>query len=69
MTGLYPNLAVADEGNLQRLPTQHAFHTAVKRGVLLHPTSVFTFKPELVLPRRGLYTKGAAVDRFARCAP
>lgn len=28
------------------------FHTAAKRGVLLHPTSIFTAKPELVLPNR-----------------
>jgi len=28
------------------------FHTAAKRGVLLHPTSIFTAKPELVLPKR-----------------
>ena len=52
MQGLYPNLALADEGNLHRRPTEHAFHTAVKRGVLLHPTCVFTYKPELIVPVR-----------------
>ncbi|KAI8810129.1 P-loop containing nucleoside triphosphate hydrolase protein [Cladochytrium replicatum] len=58
-SGLYPHLALPDEGNLRRLPNMreggrgiggkdHMYHTKQKRFVSMHPTSVYSEKPEWV---------------------
>ncbi|KAJ1557203.1 DEAH (Asp-Glu-Ala-His) box polypeptide 34 [Nowakowskiella sp. JEL0078] len=46
--GLYPHLAFSDEANYAKRPTEQVFHTKTKRFVMMHPTSVFTYKPELL---------------------
>lgn len=40
-SGLYPNIAVADELNSVRRDSDQLFHTRWKEFVILHPTSVF----------------------------
>jgi len=51
-SGLYPNIAIADDGNLNRKDSDLVFHTVKTRFVMLHPTSVFNANPEHVAPRR-----------------
>ncbi|XP_043934707.1 probable ATP-dependent RNA helicase DHX34 [Protopterus annectens] len=46
--GLYPQVAVPDEYNNCRKDSEQVFHTESKQGVVLHPTSIFVSKPELL---------------------
>lgn len=47
-SGLYPQVAIADEHNTFKAETDQVFHTKKKGFVLLHPTSVFTFNPDVL---------------------
>ncbi|KAI9022397.1 P-loop containing nucleoside triphosphate hydrolase protein [Hyaloraphidium curvatum] len=49
-SGLYPNVAVADEANPQRREGEQAFHTRSKRLVQMHPSGVFASHPDWALP-------------------
>lgn len=50
-SGLYPQVAIADDCNSYKSNSEQAFHTKNKPFVLLHPTGVFSFKPELLHPK------------------
>lgn len=45
-SGLYPQVAIADEHNSFKRDSDQVFHTRSKGFVLLHPTSVFCNDPE-----------------------
>lgn len=45
-SGLYPQVAIADEYNSFKRESDHVFHTHSKGFVLLHPNSVFATHPE-----------------------
>jgi len=45
-SGLYPQVAIADEHNSFKRDSDQVFHTRSKGFVLLHPTSVFCNNPE-----------------------
>lgn len=45
-SGLYPQVAIADEYNSFKRESDHVYHTRSKGFVLLHPTSVFATNPE-----------------------
>ncbi|KAJ3276596.1 DEAH (Asp-Glu-Ala-His) box polypeptide 34 [Terramyces sp. JEL0728] len=47
-SGLYPNIAISDENNFARGPTDQVFHTKNKRFLNILPTSVFAYQPELL---------------------
>ncbi|KAH3837771.1 probable ATP-dependent RNA helicase DHX34 [Dreissena polymorpha] len=47
-SGLYPQAAIADDCNNFKANSEQAFHTKNKPFLLLHPTSVFSYKPELL---------------------
>lgn len=47
-SGLYPQIAIADEHNTFKAETDQVFHTKKKGFVLLHPTSVFTLNPDVL---------------------
>lgn len=47
-SGLYPQVALADENNSGRSDAEHAFHTKTKPFLLLHPTCVFAVRPDLL---------------------
>ena len=47
-SGLFPQVAIADEHNSYKPDSEVAFHTRRKMFVLLHPTSVFAQKPSLL---------------------
>ncbi|XP_034326251.2 probable ATP-dependent RNA helicase DHX34 [Magallana gigas] len=47
-SGLYPQVALADENNSGRSDAEQAFHTKTKPFLLLHPTCVFALRPELL---------------------
>ena len=49
-SGLYPNLAVADEGNSGKRDSEQLFHSQSKQFLLIHPTSVFATCPDILLP-------------------
>lgn len=49
-SGLYPNLAVADEGNSGKRDSEQLFHSQSKQFLLIHPTSVFATRPDILLP-------------------
>jgi hypothetical protein len=67
-SGLYPNMAIADPGNVSRRITEHVYHTRQKRFAVLHPTSVFAANADLHEKKKGIdVTSGnrfldAAVD-------
>ena len=48
--GLYPQVAIADEHNSYSPDSDQAFHTASKMFSIIHPTSVFARRPELLAP-------------------
>ena len=48
-SGLYPQLAIADEHNSFKADSEQAFHTKAKGFVLLHPTSVLSSEPEVLV--------------------
>ncbi|KAB7501327.1 putative ATP-dependent RNA helicase DHX34 [Armadillidium nasatum] len=47
-SGLYPNLAIADEHNNYKPGSEQLFHTVSKPFVVLHPNSVFSSDPEIL---------------------
>ena len=49
-SGLYPNLAVPDEGNTGKRDSEQLFHSQSKQFLLIHPTSVFATHPDLLQP-------------------
>ncbi|XP_071098755.1 probable ATP-dependent RNA helicase DHX34 [Haliotis cracherodii] len=49
-SGLYPQVALADDCNSYKGDSEQAFHTKNKAFILLHPTSVFASKPEVLRP-------------------
>jgi hypothetical protein len=49
-SGLYPNIAIADEANYYRKLQEQTFHTSSKRFLSMHPTSVFSYRPEIIQP-------------------
>lgn len=52
-SGLYPQLAMADDCNSYRRDSEQVFHTKSKPFVVLHPTSVFATNPEYLQPPEG----------------
>ncbi|XP_064608809.1 probable ATP-dependent RNA helicase DHX34 [Liolophura sinensis] len=50
-SGLYPQVAIADDCNSFKSDSEQAFHTKSKPFVLLHPTSVFACQPDLLKPQ------------------
>ncbi|KAJ3128296.1 DEAH (Asp-Glu-Ala-His) box polypeptide 34 [Physocladia obscura] len=50
-SGLYPHIAIADESNAFKPSSEQVYHTKTKRFVKMLPTSVFSFKPELLHPK------------------
>lgn len=49
-SGLYPQIAIADEYNNYKRDCDQFFHTKTKQFVVLHPTCVFTYDPDNLLP-------------------
>lgn len=47
-SGLYPQVAIADEHNTFKGDSEQVFHTKKKGFVLLHPTSIFSFNPDVL---------------------
>ncbi|XP_069180383.1 probable ATP-dependent RNA helicase DHX34 [Procambarus clarkii] len=47
-SGLYPNVAIADEHNNYKPGSEQLFHTASKPFAVLHPNSVFASNPEVL---------------------
>ena len=48
--GLYPQVAIADEFNNYKRDSDQCFHTKHKAFVVLHPTSVFSYDPDILQP-------------------
>eukprot|EP00795_Rhopilema_esculentum_P012353 gene12353-3006_t len=48
-SGLYPQVAVADESNPWKRVSDMAFHSKEKQFLSLHPSSVYAAKPELLI--------------------
>ncbi|XP_052792364.1 probable ATP-dependent RNA helicase DHX34 [Mya arenaria] len=61
-SGLYPQVSVADDCNTLKSSSEQAFHTKSKPFLLLHPTSVFSYKPELLHPKHDLDAKHDPAD-------
>jgi len=51
-SGLYPNLCIGDTANYVRGIGDQVFHTKDKRNVMMHPSSVFSLKPQLTWGER-----------------
>ncbi|XP_042885965.1 probable ATP-dependent RNA helicase DHX34 [Penaeus japonicus] len=47
-SGLYPNVAIADEHNNYKPGSEQLFHTFSKPFTVLHPNSVFSSQPEVL---------------------
>ncbi|XP_071481519.1 probable ATP-dependent RNA helicase DHX34, partial [Diadema antillarum] len=52
-SGLYPQLAIADDCNSYRRESDQVFHTKAKPFVVLHPTGIFANHPDLLEPPEG----------------
>nr|KAG5694320.1 hypothetical protein BaRGS_035188 [Batillaria attramentaria] len=52
-SGLFPQVAMPDDCNSYKGASEQAFHTKNKPFILLHPTSVFAYQPELLKPTAG----------------
>jgi ATP-dependent RNA helicase DHX34 len=50
-SGLYPNIAIADDSNHTRRGTEHFFHTKTRKFVVVNPGSIYSLKPELLVPK------------------
>jgi hypothetical protein len=46
--GMYPNVAIADDGNGRRPESDAIFHTSTVQNVAAHPTSIFGSQPSLI---------------------
>ncbi|XP_065837116.1 probable ATP-dependent RNA helicase DHX34 [Oscarella lobularis] len=53
-SGLYPQVAVADDCNTWRKDSEQVFHTQAKPFVVLHPTSVFANQPDVLQSKMGV---------------
>ena len=49
-SGLYPNFAIPDEGNTCKRDSEQLFHSQSKQFLLVHPTSVYATRPDLLQP-------------------
>jgi hypothetical protein len=47
-SGLYPNIAISDEGNSTRPASEQVYHTKTQRFLHMMPSSVFALDPELL---------------------
>ena len=65
-SGLFPQIAIADEQNSYKSDTEQAFHTKSKQFLILHPTSVFATHPEtLELQDKDILSKsGSDATRY-----
>ncbi len=63
-SGIYPNLALPDDANPSRKPTEQFFHSKAKRFLSMHPTSVFAYNPDLLHPKAAVIatTANTATD-------
>ncbi|GFS00064.1 pre-mRNA-splicing factor ATP-dependent RNA helicase DHX15, partial [Elysia marginata] len=50
-SGLYPQVAIADDCNTYKRDSEQAFHTKSKPFMLLHPTSTFAANPDVLMPK------------------
>lgn len=71
-SGLYPNVAMPDEGNATRRIQDHVYHTKLKRFVVLHPTSIFATNSDFTDAKKR-YSSAAdsnttAVNNFFKAA-
>ena len=48
--GLYPQVALADEFNNYKRDSDQCFHSKHKAFVVLHPTSIFSYDPDILQP-------------------
>jgi hypothetical protein len=48
--GLYPQIAIADEFNNYKRDSDQCFHSKHKAFVVLHPTSIFSYDPDILQP-------------------
>ncbi|RDD43533.1 putative ATP-dependent RNA helicase DHX34 [Trichoplax sp. H2] len=51
VSGLYPNIALADECNSWRKENEQIFHAKTKSFVTPHPGSIFAMQPQLLHPQ------------------
>ncbi|XP_022092525.1 probable ATP-dependent RNA helicase DHX34 [Acanthaster planci] len=65
-SGLYPQLAIADDCNTYRRECDQVFHTKAKPFVLLHPTGVFANNPSILEPPEEKDEAGNACSRGVR---
>ncbi|XP_070213312.1 probable ATP-dependent RNA helicase DHX34 isoform X2 [Littorina saxatilis] len=49
-SGIFPQVALADDCNSFKGTSEQAFHTKNKPFILLHPTSIFAYQPDLLKP-------------------
>eukprot|EP00741_Cyanophora_paradoxa_P019236 tig00000215_g18572.t1 len=52
-SGLYPHVAIGDEGNVNRPDSERVFHTRFKPQVVMHPTSIYAGSSEAAAPSEG----------------
>ncbi|KAK3727046.1 hypothetical protein QZH41_012547, partial [Actinostola sp. cb2023] len=50
-SGLYPNLAVPDEANSFKRDSDQTFHSKNKQYLMIHPTSVFSTRTDVLEPQ------------------
>ncbi|CAF0820104.1 unnamed protein product [Brachionus calyciflorus] len=48
--GLYPQVAIADEFNSYKRDSDQMFHSKHKAFVAIHPTSIFSYDPDILQP-------------------
>lgn len=48
--GLYPQIAISDEFNNYKRDSDQCFHSKHKAFVVLHPTSIFAYDPDILQP-------------------
>ncbi|XP_038065791.1 probable ATP-dependent RNA helicase DHX34 isoform X2 [Patiria miniata] len=65
-SGLYPQLAIADDCNSYRRECDQVFHTKAKGFVLLHPTGVFANNPSALEPPEEKDEAGNSSSRGVR---
>jgi ATP-dependent RNA helicase DHX34 len=55
--GLYPQIAISDEFNNYKRDSDQCFHSKYKAFVVLHPTSVFSYDPDILQPSEDGFLK------------
>jgi len=48
--GLYPQVSIPDNNNTYQADQEQVFHTKDKNGLIIHPTSCFSYKPKPLEP-------------------